>query len=264
MSILNNSDGYLKNKSLIMDGKFSVQHVNALSKAFSKKNEENTFRMSLKPGFDIESGSEKMILSFELKIPLPNDLCANFIENAFSDKKTKFPFPIELSVQRDDENKPYLSLTPEGDYTRSFRRPALAVGAHLEMYVKYNAFKMFANKMAEHRIYNFSPKKEGEPELSLKILNRENSKLKNFGEIFKKLSPKDKIAESRRVFVPRHKAIDEFFNINLTEEDYQDLSINFSKAADELRKISSGNPYAPKKDSVVHKKENSISLGKIK
>jgi hypothetical protein len=264
MSFLNNNKGYLENKSLIMEGRFGIQHVNALAKAFSKNNELNTLKRSLHPQFDIDSGKEKMVPGFEFKIPLPSKLCAKFIENAFSDGEPDFPLPINIDVKFDSEDKPYLSITPKGDYTQAFRRPALAVGMHLEMYVKYNAFKMFAKKMANHRTYNFLPPKENEPELNMNRLRKENLKLKNFSKIYNEFSLQDKVSESRRVFLPRHKLIDQVFSQNLTEEDYADLSVEFTQAASELRKLRSKDPYNPKPKQENRSQDRSAVLIKPK
>lgn len=262
MSFLNDNKGYLENKSLIMEGKFGIQHINALAKAFGKNNELNTLKKSLHPHFDADSGKDKMVHSFEFTIPLPNKLCAKFIENAFADGKYNFPLPINIDVKFDSEDKPFLSITPKGDYTQAFKRPALAVGMHLEMYVKYNAFKMFAKKMAMHRTYNFLPPKENEPELNMKTLRKENLKLKNFSKIYNEFSPQDKISESRRVFLPRHKLIDQVFNQNLTEEDYESLSVEFTQAAYELRKLSSKDPYKPKQENRNQNRSTALSKPK--
>tara|TARA_B110000196_G_C21153096_1_gene671075 strand:- start:7208 stop:7996 length:789 start_codon:yes stop_codon:yes gene_type:complete len=262
MSFLNNNKGYLENKSLIMEGRFGIQHVNALAKAFSKNNELNTLKKSLHPHFDADTGKDEMVPSFEFRIPLPNKLCAKFIENAFADGEHDFPLPININVKFDNEDKPFLFITPKGDYTQAFKRPALAVSMHLEMYVKYNAFKMFAKKMAKHRTYNFLPPKENEPELNMKTLRKENLKFKNFSKMYNEFSPQDKISESRRVFLPRHKLIDEVFSQNLTDEDHESLNVEFTQAASELRKLSSKDPYKPKQEN--QKQEMSTVLNKIK
>lgn len=264
MSFLNNNKGYLENKSLIMEGKFGIQHVNALAKAFSKNNEFNTLKRSLHPLFDANSGKDKMVPSFEFTIPLPNKLCAKFIENAFADEEPDFPLPIKIDVKLDSEDKPFLLITPKDDYTQAFRRPALAVGIHLEMYVKYNAFKMFAKIMAKHRTYNFLPPKENEPELNMNLLRKGNLKLKNFSKIYNEFSHQDKISESRRVFLPRHKLIDQVFSQNLTEEDREDLRVKFTQAASDLRKLRSKDPYNPTPKQENRGQDRSTVLSKPK
>lgn len=239
MSFSQNNDGYLSNKSLIMDGKFGLPHINALCEAFSPKNESNNFISTLQPDFDVESGDDKMVPGFKLEIPLPNEVCSKFIENAFTNQDGDFPLPVTAEVKRDNEDKPYLAIISKGDYTKAFRRPGLAIGLHMEQYVKYGAFNMFAQQLAKHRVYDFSPSKDKKPALTMERMNAFKEAFSSFKEKVSGMPPEHQLAESRRVFLPKHNAIDAIFEDNLTEADKKDLSTSFANAAKELRAIPS-------------------------
>lgn len=256
-SFSQNNDGYLSNKSLIMDGKFGLQHINALCEAFSPKNESNKFISTLQPEFDVESGEDRMVPGFKLEIPLPTNLCAKFIENSFENEDGTFPLPINTEIKRDEDDKPYLSITSKGDYTSSFRRPGLAIGLHMEQYVKYGAFNMLSQQLAKHRVYDFSPAKEDKPTLTVQRMNSIKEAFSKFKGKLQGMPPEQQLSESRRVYLPKHESIDSMFSENLTEADNNELAQNFAESAKELRNIPSlklvndrKNEQKPQEDNV--------------